>query len=169
MSNKKENLRELLGKFYDAEQAKAVAEDISRGEQVFDEKPAPEPGEELLADIRTKIARELKYRRRRNFGRFILRTASVAAVFLIVATVSHRVINKRQTLQIAEKNRTSEVIWESDDLTIDDADLSILAAQVEELAEEILTLKVSANGADSIGVDELEMELLAISNDFWKG
>jgi hypothetical protein len=60
-------------------------------------------------------------------------------------------------------------VWESDDITTDDTELAIYTIEIEQIEDELRSLQsgeVISNGDSSLS--ELEMELVAINNDFWK-
>ncbi len=60
-------------------------------------------------------------------------------------------------------------IWESDDITTDDEDLAIYTIEIEQIEDELLALQSSEDiGDNDSSLSELEMELVAINNDFWK-
>ena len=60
-------------------------------------------------------------------------------------------------------------IWESDDITTDDADLAIYTIEIEQIEDELRSLQSGEDIGDSdSSLSELEMELVAINNDFWK-
>jgi hypothetical protein len=64
----------------------------------------------------------------------------------------------------------SAVIWESEDISADDANLATLIAETEEIEGEMLALELGENGGNGSGsLTELEMELEEINSDFWKG
>ena len=61
-------------------------------------------------------------------------------------------------------------IWESEDVTVDDQSLSVLAAEIEQIESELLAVQSYENGDDlADDIEELEMELIEINTDFWKG
>ncbi len=167
-----ENLRELFEKFFDAEQAESCVEDVQKAEQIFREHPAPEPDDMLIANIKAEIAMRLQAARAHRFRRIIYEVAGAAAAIIIVAAVS---------LQLFEKDAPGPggtvyasliptAIWESDDIAADDEDLAVFTAQIEQIEDEVQALQSgedTGNGDSTIA--ELEMELIEINSDFWKG
>jgi len=166
-----ENLRELFEKFFDAEQAESCIEDIQKAEQIFREHPAPEPDDMLIANIKAEIAMRLRAARAHRFRRVIYEVIGAAAAILLVAAVS---------LQLFEKDTPGPgeyyasliptAIWESNDIAVDDEDLAVFTAQIEQIENEVQTLQSgedTLNGENTIA--ELEMELIEINSDFWKG
>jgi hypothetical protein len=167
-----ENLRELFGKFFDAERAESCVEDIRKAEQMLREHPAPEPDDMLIANIKAEIAMRLSASRAHRFRRIIYEVAGVAAAILIVAAVSLQLFEKGAPMhgEVVYASLLPTAIWESDDITADDDDLAVFSAQIEQIEDEVTDLqsgKDTGNGDSTIA--ELEMELIEINSDFWKG
>ncbi|MHC4172565.1 MAG: hypothetical protein ACYTBX_00975 [Planctomycetota bacterium] len=173
MSNQnEENLKELFERFADAEQAEKHIQDVQKAEQILREYPAPEPGDMLIANIKAEIAMRLPARRTDVFKRTVYKAAAVAAAVVIVAAVSLRLFEQGdvEPERVIYASLIPRVIWESDDIATDDADLAIFTAEVEQIEDEVLALQFGENGGNgSRAVSELEMELIAIEGDFWKG
>jgi len=166
-----ENLKELFEKFLDSEQAERNAEDIRKGEEMFREYPAPKPDDELIADIKAEIARELLGRKRRVTKRVVYKVAAVAAVFFILAVLNVKIFEKGGGPgKVIKASVLPAVLWDSEDIAADDVDLAILTAAIEEIESEALALELGENGGNGqIDVTELEIELMEINSDFWKG
>jgi hypothetical protein len=167
----KENLRELFEKFFDAEQAESCVEDIQKAEQILRKHPAPEPDDMLIANIKAEIAMRLQVSRAHRLRRIIYEVLGAAAVILFVAAVS---------LQLFEKDPPSGIvnyasiiptaIWESDDIAVDDEELAVFTVQIEQIEDEVLALQSGEDtGNGDSTLTELEMELIEINSDFWKG
>lgn len=166
-----ENLRELFEKFFDAEQAESCVEDIKKAEQIFREHPAPEPDDMLIANIKAQIAMRLQASKTHRIRRIIYEVVGAAAAILIVAAVSLQLFQKDPpggTVNYASLIPTE--IWISNDISVDDEDLAVFTAQIEQIEDEMQALQ---SGEDTGNGDstlvELEMELIAINSDFWKG
>lgn len=169
MNKENENLDELFGQFYEDEQAKEVAEDIRQGEQILRDNPSPQPTAELLADIKSKMAIELSKKPRRGYS-ILLKFAAAAAVILIAVLATHNFVDQQpKSTTLATVDALPRAVWESDDLSIDDKTLADLSADIEDLEQQILALNDYQNGEEFFSTDEIEMELLDISSDFWKG
>jgi hypothetical protein len=167
-----ENLRELFGKFFDAEQAQRCFEDIQKAEQILREHPAPEPDDMLIANIKAEIAMRLSASRAHRFRRIIYEAAGIAAAILIVAAVSLQLFEKdaHRPGEVVYASLIPTAVWESDNITADDDDLAVFTTQIDQIEDEVTTLQSSedtGNGDSSIA--ELEMELIEINSDFWKG
>ena len=149
-----ENLREFLEKFLDRREAEQAAEDIQKTEQMLAEYPAPQPDDMLLASIKRQMADALPYKKENNFRRVFYKTVSVAAVFILLTVISVMLFNNRETEKLTGDLVMSAAIWESENISADDANLATLIAETEEIEGEMLAL---------------EMELEEINSDFWKG
>ena len=167
MNDKNENLKELFGKFYNAAQAESAAEDVVQGEKLFADNPAPQPDAQLLDSIKTRLHQKLEQRTPHRTIRVYLKAMAAAAAVLVISILVLQ--NPPETQQKGNIITAGFTIpWESSDL-VDDTDLSLLAAQVQELEDEVISLELSENGTDTYGVDELEIEFMEINGDFWKG
>jgi hypothetical protein len=63
-----------------------------------------------------------------------------------------------------------QAIWESEDISADQAELALLTDELEQIEGEILALRLGEDGGESSReFIELEMELTDIGGDFWKG
>ena len=166
-----ENLKDLFEKFVDAGQAEKAAEDIRKGEEILSAHPGPEPDGEVIAGIKAEVARELSRRKTRVTKRVVYKAASVAAAFIILASVSVKIFEKGgEQGKVVRASILPSAIWESEDLAADDVDLAILTAEIREIEEDALALQLGENGGNGhIDLEELEIELMEISNDFWKG
>ena len=167
-----ENLKGLFEKFLDSEQAERNAEDVRKGEEILREHAAPEPDSELVSDIKAEIARELLGRERSVTKRVVYKVAAVAAAFIILATVSVKLFEKDtgERRKVITASVMPSALWDSEDIAADDVDLAILTAEIEEIESEALALESGENGGNGLAeLAELEMELMEIDSDFWKG
>jgi len=166
-----ENLKELFEKFYTAEQAERAVEDVQKAEQLLRKHPAPEPDDMLIANIKAEIAMRLPLRRADVFRRMAYKAATVAAAVIIVAAIGVSLFKKGDgSEKVAYASIIPRAIWESDDIATDDLDLAMLTAEMEQIEDEVLTLQSGENGGNGdTAVTELEMELIEIDSDFWKG
>lgn len=167
-----ENLTELFRKFFDAEQVESCIEDIQKAEQILRENPAPEPDNLLVANIKAEIAVRLPARRAELSRHRTYRVVAAAASIIVLAAISLQLFTKPNgeppTIMYASLMPTA--IWESDDIAADDTNLAVFAAEIEQIKDEVLTLESgedTGNGDSTLA--ELEMELIEIEGDFWKG
>jgi hypothetical protein len=165
-----ENLRELFERFVGAEEALKAVEDFESAERILREHPAPEPGEELIAGIKSQIAQTVRHRKERSFRRLANRLAPVAAVFIVLAVVGIKMFSDGGPAEGIRIKYISPSEWESEDVAADDLNLVVLTAQVDELEGEIVTLELGEDSGDGGSeVTELEMELAEINSGFWEG
>ncbi len=167
MNNEQENLRDLLSKFYSADEAEQVQEDILRGEQIIGDNRAPEPDAELITDIKARVSDKLAEREQHWAGRYARIAMAAAAVVAIGFGLF--LMHSHKPAGTGEVMAASGGIWESEDLTVDDASLAILVEDIEAIEDEIVSLMLGENGSEGTSTDEFEIELLEISGDFWKG
>ncbi len=172
-SRNDENLKELFERFLSAEQAESSVEDIQKAEQILREHPAPEPDNMLIANIKAEIAMRLPAKRTNIFIKIASKAIYAAAAILIISAISLNLfddnVNTREPTPRQYGSIIPTAIWESDDITTDDADLAIYTIEIEQIEEELRSLQSgedAGNGDSSLS--ELEMELVAINNDFWK-
>ncbi|MHC4086821.1 MAG: hypothetical protein ACYSWZ_03405 [Planctomycetota bacterium] len=165
-----ENLKDLFERFVGTEEAQNCVEDFAQVKRILDENPAPQPDKELLAAIKGDIAETLRLRKEHTFRRLAYRLAPVAAVFIILASVSIKLyVRDIGPPEIDFYVITSEV-WDSDNVAADDRDLAVFTAEVDELEIEFTTLELGENGGNGrSAVTELEMDFVAISTDIWEG
>ena len=167
-----ENIEELFGKFLSDEDARRAAEDIQKAEEILREHPAPEPAGELLADINSKIAEALSAEKAKTRKLTAYRVAAVAAAIIILVAIGVRFFEKGPAEIQSPVTITliQQAIWESEDISADQAELALLTDELEQIEGEILALRLGEDGGESSReFIELEMELTDIGGDFWKG
>jgi len=163
-----EDLRELFERFVDAGQAKEAAEDIERGEQLLRRWPAPEPRAELLALIKAEMGTRLAHRRSHRLRLFASRAAGIAAAIVIAASVWTGV-NRDAGPRAIVASLIPTAIWEGENIVLDDLGLASLSAEVDGIENEVRALQENGSRSSESTVDEVEMELLEIDGEFWKG
>ena len=173
MKNVDENeLKELFGRFMGREEATRAAEDISKGEQILRNFPAPAPDEETISRVKAEIAHALVYRRIQAIKRLSLRVAAVAAVVAIAAVVSLTMFEKKEPEKekVAMTAMIPAISWESDTLAEDDAEIATLIGEIDQIESEMIAMELGENGGNGqTDSTDLEMELVEINSDFWKG
>ena len=169
MSGKsEENLKELFERFYDADQAERYAGDVAGAEQMLHEYPAPEPDAELIAKIKAEVVEALARRHDGLVRRTHWKIAPVAAIAGIMVGIGVRFyVRDRGEPEAFVASILPTAIWESDDIAADDADLARLIAEIDEIESEIMGLQPGEGGDEGAG--QIEMELIEIDSDFWKG
>ena len=166
-----ENMGDLFGKFFTSEQVDSYLKDLQEAERIFRENPAPEPDDMLIANIKAEIAMRLPARKAQLARHRTYRRAAVAAAILIIAGIATTVLNDRrpQPGRLAAASLIPTAIWESSDIATDDEDLAAFAAEIEQIENEVMTLESGDDTSESDRtVEELEIELIVVSSDFWK-
>ena len=156
----------------DEENLEQHFEDVQEAEQILKENPAPEPDEEVIADIKAEITAALLRRQSKAYKRIIYKAAAVAAALVIITAVGLKVFEKNEggNKNVIAASIIPKAIWESDCLADDDANLTILNDEIEQIQAEVMALRLGDNGDNgSVAITELEMELIKINSDFWKG
>ncbi|HUV41596.1 MAG TPA: hypothetical protein VMW23_07410 [Sedimentisphaerales bacterium] len=165
-----ENLTQLFEKFLDSGQAQDAAGDIEQGLQMVAQYPAPQPDKRLIDSIKTKTANALREKKAKAHSRRIYRAAAVAAAVLIAGALSVR-LYRPDWFHTSQRQLTMDAaVWESDDIADADLELAELGDEIDQLASEILTLRFGdMDGIEYEVGSDLEMELIEIDSDFWKG
>lgn len=167
-----ENLKELFEKFVDSEQAEEAVEEIRKAEQILRENPAPQPDSELIADIKAEVTGALLHRKENAFRRAVYKVAVVAAAVIVLAVVNVKLFKKGNGIPEGPVRAAiiPVSIWESEDIRADDANLATLIAETEQIEGELRALQLGENGVNGDKeLVELEMRLIEVSGDFWKG
>ena len=171
-NSEKENLKELLAGFMDEAAATEAAKDIEKGDELLGTWPAPEPNEKILAEVRAKMILAARRRQAVTFHRRIWAMAGVAAAIMITLAAAVKLLDRQPVEQTPVKyaSAATKSIWGSDDTTADDPDLTVMAAEVESIENELSGVQSAGNSdAASTDIGELETELIETSGDFWKG
>jgi len=167
-----ENLKELFERFVGTEEAQSWVEDFDKVKRILDENPAPQPSQELIAAINSRIAEEIRLRKEHTFRRLAYRLAPVAAVFVVLAAVGVRMMLKESS-GTAERVRgpiISASVWESENIAAVDRNLLVLTTELDELEVEFANLQsdeIGGNGSSAL--TELEIEFAEIDTDIWEG
>ena len=164
-----ENIDELFARFLEPDRAADAVEDIRNAENILAENPAPQPSEELIDDIKAKVAQALHRKKTTDFRQAVYKTAAVAAIFIFAAVISVKLFDQDSD---GPKRFTASIIptaiWESDEDT--DPDFAELTAEIEQVQSEISALQLNEDdGNGSETVTEIETELIEINTNFWKG
>jgi hypothetical protein len=172
MNDKKENLKELLASFMDTQAANNAAEDIERGDELMRSWPAPQPGDTLLAEVKQKMTAAARRRRSVTFHHRVWEIAAVAATILILSAASIKIIDNRHLKQSTTKIAVAipDSAWEGSDISTNDSDIAVLSAEIDNVADEMSGVYNSdKNGSSAAAVSDLEMQIIEVSADFWKG
>ncbi|HUV63729.1 MAG TPA: hypothetical protein VMW24_07515 [Sedimentisphaerales bacterium] len=167
---KRENLKELVEKFFGAGQAESCLQDFQEAERILREHPAPRPDDMLISNIKAEIAMRLPARRARIFRHRVWEAAGVAAAVAIVAFLGVRLSQQPDRQHSFHASLLPTAIWESNNIVADDVDLAVFTAEIEQIRSEVAALESGEDTADpDSAIAELEMELVELNSDFWKG
>jgi hypothetical protein len=164
MENKKENIDNLLSRFYSPDQAEQIKNDIAQGEQLFDGYRAPEPQENIINNIKLNISRN---RRHTGILQVLVKTIAVAAVVLVA---SYLLLQNSATQKPVGNNVQNS--WQAA-LTRTDNNITALEKEAQLLSGEVMDVRLGedngTNGQLSDSVGNVETEIIDTENFFWKG
>jgi hypothetical protein len=170
-SEERENLQGLFGSFMDPEEARKAAEEVMAADELLRRNPAPEPSEEVLLRIKAETAAQLARRKRvRVWRKYVSEALAVAAMLVVVAAVALTVFpDGGERTRIAPLLSTED--WEAESVVAADGNLAYISAEIEEIEEQFKTVVSPPREADTSASElyEMEMEVIAMANDFWKG
>lgn len=164
----RENLVELLRRFMDDSAARAAQEDVQAGERILQAHPAPAPSPAVLARIRVRMM-EASLRRQRRI-RMIRGAAAVAAVLVLTVLIGLQNRGPGTRANVSFASIIPAALWESDDLAVDDLDLVYFTSEIRQIESQMQALEageIEIRGSNTL--DELEMEMIALETEFWKG
>lgn len=165
MTDRNENLDELLGQFFDGEDVSAVKDDLLAGEKFLENNPAPDVDEDVVAGINRQIGRELS--RADQYGRLsVLRKIAVVALIVIVGMVGLRQFGNDQGQITYEPSSAVAQIWEEDS---ENSQLAMISAEMDDIAESILAVRLGEGSDENDALDDIEFEVNQSNGDFWKG
>ena len=171
-NQKQENLKQLLEKFGNAEQAEQAIADFQKAERILSENSPAGPDDMLIADIKAKIDSKLPAAKAFNFRHIAYKTATVAAVVVIASAIGIKLLEKdtERPQRIYKAAIIPNAIWETDNIAADDSLLATLSDEIEQIEADFLSIHFGenqTNGAEDLA--ELEDELYVIDSTFWKG
>ncbi|GEM_PF-3307857 len=161
--NKKENINNLLSRFYPTEQAEQIKNDLAETDRMFEKFPAPQVAQKVIDEIKLKIDRKQK---RIVFSTVLIKTASVAAIVIIGAILLMQNMNGEKPVSRTQNSYQTA-------LTQVDDNIAALEKEIELLKGELVAVRLNEdNGtneqlADSI--NNVDTEITEIENYFWKG
>lgn len=158
-----EDLREQLEKFFEADEAGKIADDLRHTEQLFKQNPAPAPNEHLLTEIKNNISHHLSRTKTRRIS-LPYRIAAAAAALILFAVISAELFeNTGHKLHKPPVNTAAiSFPWDEDDA---------ISTEVKQIEDETAAMLWAENGnGHDIEAIEIEIELMDINkNNFWKG
>ncbi|MCK5473533.1 MAG: hypothetical protein KAI59_05825 [Planctomycetes bacterium] len=169
MNNKEENIKDLFGKFFGSEEIEKAMKDFQKADEILAQNPSPQPDEILITKIKAQMNHALLQRKTNTFRKMAYKMAAVAAVIIIAATVSIKTFENYNTKpqQTAYSINTQENIWEDENAN---PQTLTLAEEIKQVEQDMIALRLDENnGNGEIITTQLEMELVEIESDFWKG
>jgi len=164
----RENLTELLKRFMDAPAVEAAHKDIQAGERLLDAYAAPAPDAAVLAIIKTRMAASAL--RRHRIIRLVHGSVAAAAAVVVLALIGLLGPGSANRSTLSYVAIMPAVLWDSDDIVADDLDLAYFSSEIGLIEAQMQALDADESGVGgSDASDELEMELMAIQTEFWKG
>jgi hypothetical protein len=166
--NKKENIDNLLSRFYPTEQAEQIKNDLIETDRLFEKFPAPQVSQKVIDDIKLKIDRKQK---RLVFLTVLVKTAAIAAIVIISAVLLLQNINPQKPTGYTQ-NGYEAALWQTDSNGTDPG-IASLEKEIELLKGELVAIRLNEdNGtneqlADSI--NNVDTEITEVENYFWKG
>ncbi len=160
----KENLKELLERFYSRQEVNEIYSDITETENLLKRYPAPDVDETVTNHIKAEIDEKLAKPAAR-YTTILLKTAAVAAVLFIVSFVSLSVFTPEPQAFDGTSESTTQ-IFDNEDLEI-----AALTAEIEEVEREFSSLSLNDTQTSYYSdiTEDLETELIDLDTDFWKG
>ena len=158
----------LLDRFFGVTEAGAAAEDIRVGERILKAHPAPAPDAALIDWINAQVAARLA--RRRRLSR-LYRSLVAAAAVIVVASIGWLGHSPTPSTTVSRASIIPAAVWESDDIAADDVELMYFNSAIRQIEAQVRVLESGEGQVETVGpaVDEIEMELIAIETEFWKG
>jgi negative regulator of sigma E activity len=168
MSDKNENMDDLLSDFYDQQQSGEFKNELNSLQELLDANPAPRPSSQTIDKIKSDVTDRIvlsQKSRRYNF----VRKFAVAAVILMVAIAGVKMINQHPARQIAESEKTfTGSIF--DEQQFSQTEIAALTREVEQIEDSMLTIRLDEfDTYQSDSFLEIDTELTEINGDFWKG
>lgn len=165
---KNKNTDELLSKFFKPAEAEQIKNDFASADGLFEEFSAPKPSERTIKEIKRQINARLSVPKQAGWRNVLLRTAAVAAIVVVVFAIM-------QMGQKPESQQYTSIDTQADVSLTDEADLdvSLYETEAQQLRDELVTINLGEeNGMNGIlvdRIDKIELEIIEIKNNFWKG
>ena len=172
-THRNENIDELLQRLFGDGCVKESAEDIQKGEQILRDNPAPLPAAEVIFAIKSVGVKVIARNKARAFRSTIYKVAAIAAAVLIISAVSVRIFETGavKTVKVATIDGTNQTVSQDDEFFSSDVEMETLAAEVEQVEQELATLQwdLASENSSYGDIIELELKLIEVDSDFWKG
>ena len=158
----KEQLKDLLEKFYSEAEAQSIAEDIEAGEKLIRSYPVLEPAETTKWRIKAAVAKSLRTKKQRTLHTRIYQALATVAVIIVMLTLTARIIENGGRIDIPTGDRG--IFAEAD------AKTAIFSQEIDQIERQLTTIQFGQRDDEELdSVDKLETEYIMIASDFWKG
>ena len=169
MTERNEKLDKLLSEFFEQEQAKETQDDITAGDEILEGFAAPTPSSMAIEQIKKQVRVKLAAKQRRVLIGRGVQWAAVAAMIVILGLAASMFFDyqkpKGSNIMVAQSDQK---VWK--DLDEQDNELVIFVEEIDDIEKSLESIRLGEHGnGNGLGVMELEMELIAVNNDFWKG
>ena len=159
----KEQLKELLEKFYSEAEAQSIAEEMEAGEKLIGNYPVLEPAETVKWRIKAAIAKSLRAKKQRSLQTRIYKALAAVAVIIIMLTLTARMLENGGRI-VNPPTGDRDIFAESD------AKRAVFSQEIDQIGRQFTSLQFGQTSDEELrGVDELETEYILIASDFWKG
>jgi hypothetical protein len=160
----KEQLKELLEKFYSEAEAVQMAEDIETGEKLIRDYPVLEPAETTKWRIKASISKQLRAKKQHALRARVYQALSVAAVIVVVA-LTVKFIEKPGTNLVPTLTGDPPIVFNAMN-----TNTSVYSQEIDQIQRQVASLQFGQTADEQLNsVDELETEYIIIASDFWKG
>jgi cell division protein FtsB len=160
--NKKENIDNLLSRFYRPDELEQIKIDLTEADRLFEKYPAPQVSQEVIDEIKSKISRR---QRRIAYSSVLVKTATVAAIVIIGAVLLIQNIEQRPV------SRTQNG-YEAALAKVDD-NIASLEKEIALLRDELFAIRLNedngSNGQLSEAINNIDTEIIETESLFWKG
>lgn len=164
----RENLLEWLKQVMDSTSAEAANEDIRAGEQLLATYSAPKPNVRTLTAIKARMV--VASARRHRQIRILRGSLAAAAAVVVIAMIGLLGPDSTSRTPTVHAAIIPTAIWESDDIEADDLDLAYFTSEIRRIEAQMQALEASDSESHSSGaLQELEIELMNVEVEFWKG
>jgi len=169
MTENNENLDELLSRFLDEHEVHVAAEDIRLGENLLASFSVPAPDAVVIEAIKAQIGVRLRAQQKRRFIRLTVQRIAVAAIIIVLAMAGLKFLVEQKPETSSLSKAAYGQIWGDGEVNGDEQ-LAALIAEIDEVEADILAIRLGENGGENDSLlTDLEMEMIEINGDFWKG
>ncbi len=165
MTENKENINELLLKFYPPDQAEQMGKDIAQADKLFEKFLSPQFSQQAIDKIKLKISRR---QNRVAFSGILVRTAAMAAIVIVGAVLMIQNTSPQKSANTSSVQNSYQAAMSQTDSSI-----TSLEKEIELLRGELCAVRLGeddgSNGKLAEQIGNVETEIIETENSFWKG